>query len=143
MTKPELTEVHPTQELLTPDRLTVQVDAEMVPVVQAIWALDIPTLMCCQNVGEAIEGGGMWPIADSERWSTFLGGYAWLKMTVPDAQLLLGKLSTTPEFGPRLHAKAPGGWHSAVWLGPAGLADYANIYFPCEQIPALAANLTT
>jgi hypothetical protein len=29
MTKPEMIEVHPTQELLTPDRLTVKVDTPL------------------------------------------------------------------------------------------------------------------
>lgn len=85
----------------------------------------------------------MWPIAQPERWSAFLRGYAWLKMTVPDAQTLLGRLSETPEFGSRLPAKALGGWHSAVWLGPAGLADSVNIYFPASQIRELAEVLAT
>ncbi|MCW2912865.1 MAG: hypothetical protein JWN52_933 [Actinomycetia bacterium] len=140
MTTPMITQVHPTEKLPTASGESVSVDVELVPVIRALQALDLHTLMCCQDVGEAMAGGGMWPLPD--RWHTFLSGYAWLKMPVDAAQALLAKLSETPEFESRLTAKAPGGWQSQVWLGPTGLADYANIYFPREQIPDLTAALT-
>jgi hypothetical protein len=140
MTDPELTEVHPTERLSTATGESVPVDVELVPVIKALWALDLRTLMCCQDVGAAMAGGGMRPLP--ERWHAFLSAYAWLKMPVDAAQALLARLSRTPEFESRLEAKAPGGWQSQVWLGPTGPADYANIYFPCEQIPDLTTALT-
>jgi hypothetical protein len=133
---PQLTIVHPTQTVTAPGGDPVQIDTEIAPVIKALWAADLTTIMCCQNVGEAMAGGGMRPIP--ARWSVFLSQHAWLKMPIDSAQALLAMLDKTPEFGPRLPAKAPGGWHSAVWLSPTGLVDYANIYFPSDQLTELA-----
>lgn len=136
---PEITEVHPAKSLSTPSGLPVSIDAELVPVIRALWALNLTTLMCCQDVGEAMAQGGMWPLP--QRWHSFLRGYAWLKMPLNDAHQLMTLLSLTPEFEPRLTAKAEDGWDCKVWLGPEGLSDYANIYLPRQQLTELATVL--
>ncbi|MGI8334036.1 hypothetical protein ACRYCC_29135 [Actinomadura scrupuli] len=143
MTVPEITDVHPAEELAAPEGETVPVDVELVPVIRALWALDLRTLMCCQDIGEAMAGGGIRSMAEPARWSAFLAGHAWLKMPVDAGQALLARLDGTPEFSARLSAKVAGGWYSAVWLSPAGLAGHANLYFPRAQIPELAATLAT
>lgn len=136
---PRIADVHPTETLRTPSGLAVSIDVEMMPVVRALWGRGLTTLMSCQDVGEAMAEGGMWPVP--ERWHRFLRGHAWLKMPLDDAHALMTTLSLTPEFVGRLTAKVADGWDSKVWLGPEGLADYSNIYFPKEQLPQLAAAL--
>ncbi|GAA4224840.1 hypothetical protein GCM10022254_05250 [Actinomadura meridiana] len=130
-----LTEVHPAEETRTPSGLTARIDELMVPVVRRLWAAGYTTLMCCQDVGDAMANGGMWPVA--ERWHAFLDSYAWLKLPLTDAHNLMKALDGTQEFNPRLTAKAEDGWSSHVWLGPEGMADYSNVYFPASQIPEL------
>ncbi|MCW2889709.1 MAG: hypothetical protein QOE54_1267 [Streptosporangiaceae bacterium] len=142
MTAPEITDVHPAEELVTPGGVPVPIDVELVPVIRALWALDLRTLMCCQDIGEAMASGGIRAMAEPGRWSAFLSRHAWLKMPVDAGQALLARLDGTAEFSPRLSPKVAGGWHSAVWLSPAGLAGHANIYFPRAQVPELAATLT-
>ena len=35
-----------------------EIKPDLVPVIQALWALNLPTLMCCQDVGEAMATPG-------------------------------------------------------------------------------------
>ncbi|MGI5165668.1 hypothetical protein ACQEU3_15030 [Spirillospora sp. CA-253888] len=137
---PRITDVHPTRLLRTPSGLSVAIDLDMVPVIQALWNRRLTTLMSCQDVGEAMADGGMWPVP--KRWHAFLRGHAWLKMPLDDAHALMETLSMTEQFAPRLTAKADDGWDSKVWLGPEGLADYSNIYFPKGQLVELATVLS-
>lgn len=52
------TQVHPAQLVTTPTGAIVDVDVEMVPLMTEIWRLRFTTLICCQDAGEAILGGG-------------------------------------------------------------------------------------
>jgi hypothetical protein len=122
-------QVHPTQELLTPQGKPAQVDAGMVGLIEALWDGGYETLMCCENAGEAVRGGGT--LIAEERWdryAAFYDGFAWLKMPVDDMQ----RLVTFTEDIAKGAGLAPN-----VHLTPTGPTQYASLHFPARQISEL------
>jgi hypothetical protein len=122
----------------------------MVALVRALWRLNLKTTACCQDFGEGTAGQRE---ASPNRFSyggdgfiAFYGGYAWLKMPVPDAQLLADLLLST-EFHDRVARRwTPGSWRMHVAMvfdehGGIVLADTAQIHFPRKQIPRLTCVL--
>jgi hypothetical protein len=135
--------LHPTQILTGPSGEPVPIDILLVPVIEMLWALGLTTVRSCQDVGEAYAAGTMAPHAE-QRWSLFYSGQAWLRMPRASGQQLLTMLADTELFAPRLSPftdKTNGGWQSHVWLGPNGLANDVNIYFPSPQITQVTETL--
>ncbi len=48
--------IHPYELLTTPEDEQVQIDTEMVPLVRALWARELVTMVCCQDIGESAAG---------------------------------------------------------------------------------------
>jgi hypothetical protein len=55
---------HPYERLTTPDDEQVEIDTEMVPLVHSLWAKDLVTVACCQDVGESAAGSLRQQIAE-------------------------------------------------------------------------------
>jgi hypothetical protein len=141
--------IHPYECLTTPDDQHVEIDTEMVPLVQALWARQLVTIACCQDIGESAAG-----LRDPQRitpsghggFVEYYRGYAWLKMPLQDGQKLLNALLDTA-FHDRVTIRwQPGPWRMHVPFryeknSGIGLADAAQIYFPREQIDALTVIL--
>jgi hypothetical protein len=111
--------IHPYERLTTPDDAQVEIDTEMVPLVHALWARDLVTVACCQDVGESAAG-----LRDPERstpsghggFVEYYRGYAWLKMPLHDGRRLLNTLLGT-EFHDRVTIRwQPGSWRMHVPL---------------------------
>ncbi|MBO2448726.1 hypothetical protein J4573_16610 [Actinomadura barringtoniae] len=117
---------HPTKTLIDPDEGPVEVDLEMIPLIEAMWASGYTTLMSCQDIGESILTGGtaipepLWP-----RHSAFYMGSAWLKVPAGDGTRLM------QAFKPILR---PGEWLAQIPLTADGPCTWASIHFPREQI---------
>ena len=146
----EIPQIHPSQRLTAPDGTQADIDTEMVPLIRALWALDIVTTACCQDFGEGTEGQRKTSRRQSryggDAFIAYYTGYAWLKMPVPDAQRLANILLGTG-FHDRVTLRwTPGSWRMHVpiifneHLGIV-LEDAAQIHFPREQIPGLASAL--
>ena len=139
--------IHTYERLTTPYDEPVEIDTEMVPLVRALWARELVTVACCQDIGESAAG-----LRDPERTTPsghggFVGyywGYAWLKMPLLDGQRLLNTLLDTA-FHDRVTIRwQPGSWRMHVPLQyekncGIGLAHTAQIYFPRDQITELTA----
>jgi hypothetical protein len=142
--------IHPYERLTTPDGEQVEIDTEMIPLVQALWARDLVTVACCQDIGESAAGH-----RDPERTTTsghggfveYYRGYAWLKMPLDDGRRLLNALLGTA-FHDRVAIRwRPGSWRMHVPLAygktdSIDLAEVAQLHFPREQIAELTAILT-
>jgi hypothetical protein len=55
---------HPYERLTTPDDEQVEIDTEMVTLVHSLWAKDLVTVACCQDVGESAAGSLRQQIAE-------------------------------------------------------------------------------
>jgi hypothetical protein len=144
-------QIHPSQCLNTPSGAQVDIDEDMIPLVRTLWSLGLETTACCQDFGDGTAGQRE---ASQNRFDyggdafiAFYAGYAWLKMPVPDAKLLVDFLVRT-EF----HDKVTQRWTRDSWRMHVpmifvdnhrriDLADDAQIHFPREQIPALTSVL--
>ncbi|MEV0407226.1 hypothetical protein [Actinoallomurus sp. NPDC050550] len=147
----DLIQVHPTQRLITPGGVEVDIDAEMVPLVQRLWELGLTTKGCCQDFGDSILNNGhrsTSPDDARQRFADFYSGQAWLKMPTNDAKLLISTLGSHPTFGPRMRRWThPEAWMNILYVFPgdksgADLADAAQLHFPREQLPELVEALT-
>lgn len=133
--------VHTGVRVSMPDGHEVVIDQELVPLMKALWAMEFVTLMSCQDVGEAIDDGGT--TIYSERHADYYRGRVWLKLPILDGQRLLRIVEAIPDsdFREHLRGSTPECWTSTVYLWPTGLADWVDIYFPRDQLPALVAGL--
>ena len=144
-------QIHPSRRLTAPDGVQVDIDDDMVALVRALWSLGLETTACCQDFGDGTAGqrevsqnrsgyGG-------DAFIAFYTGYAWLKMPVSDAKLLLDFL-----IGTEFHDKVTQRWMRGSWRihvpmvfaddhRGIDLADDAHIHFPREQIPVLTSVL--
>ncbi|MBA9006816.1 MULTISPECIES: hypothetical protein [Thermomonospora] len=124
---------HPTKTLIDPDEGPVEIDVEMVPLMEALWANGYTTIMSCQDIGESIlTGGTAIPEHLWEKTAAFYKGAAWLKVPADDGIELM-KL-----FEPIFR---PGEWLAQVPIMPGGLCSWASIHFPREQIGEAVALL--
>jgi hypothetical protein len=145
----DLIQVHSSRLLALPGGGEADIDLDMVPLVQRLWALKLETTGCCQDFGESIESNGhRSPTSDHDRQrhADFYRGQAWLKMPTGDATALTALLGTHPVFRERMRRWThPESWMSIVYIFPtdqgADLADAAQIHFPRAQIPELTAAL--
>jgi hypothetical protein len=139
-------QIHPSQRLTAPNGAQVSVDDEMVPLVRALWSLNLATTACCQDFGEGTAGqreASPNPhLYGGDAFIAYYTGYAWLKMPVPGARLLADSLTGT-EFRDQVTRRwTPGSWRMHVPLiygdhGGIDLAGAAQIHFPREQVPEL------
>jgi len=143
-------QIHSSQCLTTPSGAQVDIDEDMIPLVRTLWSLGLETTACCQDFGDGTAGqrevsqnrcgyGG-------DAFIAFYAGYAWLKMPVSYAKLLVDFLTGTEFHGKVAQRWAPGSWRMHVPMVFADgrgidLADDAQIHFPREQIPALTSVL--
>ncbi|MGI9063851.1 MAG: hypothetical protein ACR2FQ_08605 [Pseudonocardiaceae bacterium] len=141
--------IHPYERLTTPDDEQVDIDTELAPLVQVLWARGLVTMACCQDIGESAAR-----LRDPQRTTStghggfveYYRGYAWLKMPVDDGQKLLNTLLDT-SFHDRVTIRWQlGSWRIHVLLvyserNVIDLADAAQIHFPRDQIPELTALL--
>ena len=144
-----LTNVHPYERLTLPDGAEADIDLEMVPLVRALWAMNLETVACCQDLGESITAKSDWA-GQGRRHRAYLAGQAWLKMPTPDAQTMLGHLARSPVFAERFERWThPEAWENYVYLlpgrdnnGGVQLSSRAQIHFPKPQIPEVVDALT-
>jgi ABC-type uncharacterized transport system YnjBCD ATPase subunit len=79
--------------MTAPDGERVEIDVEMVPLVTQLWRRGFETTVACQDMGEAILGGGTRvPPEERERRAADRMGRAWLKVRVEDGPRLLEAL---------------------------------------------------
>jgi hypothetical protein len=143
-------QVHPSQRLHTPSGEVADIDDEMVPLVRAIWALDLKTISSCQDFGDGVAGQRAACHHESRyggsAFISFYYGYAWLKMPTPDAKRLADLLAET-EFRDQVTQRwTPGSWRMHVPLVfrenlGIELDVAAQIHFPKQQIPSLTSAL--
>jgi hypothetical protein len=139
-------QVHPVQRLTAPDGTEVDIDAEIVPLVQAVWALGLATTSSCQDFGDGVagqRGDGHDPAEKhGDAFIAYYAGWSWLKMPVPDALRLLNLL-----LGTGFRDKITFRWEQDTWRlhipvlydEAAGIVPGSDvqIYFPCEQLGEL------
>ncbi|MFE4665462.1 hypothetical protein ACFRI7_06010 [Streptomyces sp. NPDC056716] len=138
--------IHPHETLTAPQGEPVEIDAEMIPVVRALWRLGYATLACCQDVGEAT--AGVRAQADeplgygADAFIAYHRGWALLKLPVDDATRLVAQLAQEPAFADRVRLRwRPGSWRMNVPLTPDGPDEAALLHIPRAQIPELVATL--
>lgn len=142
--------IHPYERLITPYGEQVEIDIEMVPLVQALWARKLITVACCQDIGESAAG-----LRDPERTASsghggfveYYCGYAWLKMPLRDGKFFLNAL-----LGTSFHDYVTVRWKQGSWRmhvplvhsesNGIDLAEAAQLYFPRAQVAELADVLT-
>jgi hypothetical protein len=129
----------------------VEVDNDMVPLVQTLWARGWQTMACCQDDGEAVDAernqGQRNEPTGHRGFIEYHKGWAWLKMPVADTLRLLNELSGHQTFGPRVKIRwQQGSWRIHIPIiyqdGQLRPAPYAQIYFPKEQITELTEAIT-
>lgn len=124
---------HPTKRLTAPDGETADIDAELVPLIEALWAAGLETIGCCQDLGESISDA-------SARKSAYWMGYVLLELPVDDACALLEGVKDTPQFAERMHWAADGAWQSSLPVIASGFSDSAEVmpwvqvHFPKDQL---------
>jgi hypothetical protein len=143
-------QVHSVRRLSAPDGTQADIDAEIVPLVRALWALGLATTASCQDFGEGTAGqrkADLYPSRyGGDAFIAYYAGWAWLKMPVPDAQRLATILLGT-EFRDKVTRRwEPGSWRMHVPLifeeaSGITLASTAQIHFPREQTAALTSVL--
>jgi hypothetical protein len=143
-------QIHPSQRLTAPDGTQADIDTDIVPLVRALWALNLATTASCQDFGEGTAGqreanprpsryGG-------DAFIAYHTGYAWLKMPIAHAQRLADILLGT-EFHDNVTRRwEPGSWRMYVPLvfnenRGIVLENAAQIHFPREQIASLTLTL--
>lgn len=147
----DLIQVHPAERLVTPDGAEVDIDVEMVPLLQQLWAMGLQTKGCCQDFGDSIGNNGhrsTTPDDDRQRHATFYAGQAWLKMPLADAARLISAISDHPAFGQRVRRWThPEAWMAIAYIFPddngvAELTKAAQLHFPRVQVPELVEALS-
>jgi hypothetical protein len=143
-------QVHPAQRLTAPDGTHADIDTEIVPLVQALWAVGLATTASCQDFGEGTAGqrkiNQRPPLKGGDAFIAYYTGYTWLKMPRQDAQRLATVLLDT-EFRDNITRRwEPGSWRMHVPLIFNGsqeiaLAGTTQIHFPREQVPRLTLTL--
>jgi len=150
MTDKVTLQIHPSKSLTTPDGSQAEIDTDMVPLIRALWALNLTTVASCQDFGEGTAGQRR-----ASRRSCRYGGdefvayyrsYAWLKMPLPDAQRLTNALLNTELRDMITLRWTPGSWRMHVPLrfdenNGIVLDATAQIHFPRDQINRLTAIL--
>lgn len=123
------TQVHPTQPMTAPGGEVVEVDVEMVPLMAEVWRLGFTTLVCCQDAGEAVLGGGTRTPPD-ERSSVAArnSSRAWLMVLADEAPRLLAALQPL---------SAHGEW-TARPVSREGPLEWVSITFPRTSIDEAA-----
>lgn len=144
--------IHPTENITTPQSETIAVDLEMVPVVQAIWDLGLRTLACCQDSGEYAEAARdtrpeRTPTGQGG-WIEYFRGWAWLKMPVDDTIALVNALARTSLAEPATVRWKRGSWRLEVPMlyaedTGAVLARAVQIHLPRTQLSELLEVLPT
>jgi hypothetical protein len=144
-------QLHPSTPLTPPhEHRPVQIDNDMVPLIQALWAGGRQTMACCQDDGEAVEAerahGQPGEPTGHQGFIGYHKGWAWLKMPTPDTLSLLSELADDDTFGPRTKIRwQRGSWrmHTPIIYQDSKFtpAPYVQIYFPKDQITELAAHL--
>jgi hypothetical protein len=128
----------------------VGIDLEMVPVIAELWRIDLTTVACCQDVGEATAAlrdlAGRRPSPYSDGFIAFHRGYALLKMPLDDTRQLVTRLLRTP-FRDRIRQRwQPESWRIHLPIvcpgDTAELTDAALIHFPRRHVNELAHTLT-
>lgn len=143
----DLDKVHPAERLTLPTGGQADIDLEMIPLVQALWAAGLSTAACCQDLGESIAHGAEWARGEGRlRHAGYYQGQAWLKMPTDDALSMLASLAEHPLYKERLTRwTSPDAWESYVYLTPsaqgAALTPWAQIHFPRQQIIEVTALL--
>jgi len=143
-------QIHPSERLITPDGSQAEIDIEMVPLILALWALNLITVASCQDFGEGT-AGQRWAYQRASRYGgdafiAYYMGYAWLKMPLADAQHL-GNMLLGTEFHDMIAMRwTPGSWRMHIPLvfdQHRGVTsdDAAQIHFPRNQITNLTAIL--
>jgi hypothetical protein len=114
--------------MTAPDGERVEIDVEMVPLVTQLWRRGFETTVACQDMGEAILGGGTRVSPEErERRAADRMGRAWLKVHVEDGPRLLEALRPLSD-GP--------GWvlHEEETRG----RSWVSVTFPRQDIAAAA-----
>ncbi|MDX6739202.1 hypothetical protein [Actinocorallia sp. A-T 12471] len=120
-------QVHQTESVMSPDGRQVEIDAEMVDLVKALWVVGLSTVACCQNVGDVYcdaDSGVRLPTAELRRRGDFYRGFAYLCMPEVDMQILLG--TAEPLRGPD--------WTAVISLEETGRCENAVLHFPSARI---------
>ncbi|MCW2929126.1 MAG: hypothetical protein JWM19_88 [Actinomycetia bacterium] len=143
-------QVHPAQRLTAPDGTHADIDTEIVPLVQALWALGLATTASCQDFGEGTAGqrkiNQRPPAKGGDAFIAYYTGYTWLKLPTQDAQRLATILLDT-EFRDNITRRwEQGSWRMHVPLifdesQGINLASAAQIHFPREQVQRLTLTL--
>ncbi|MFC5187961.1 hypothetical protein [Actinomadura harenae] len=119
-------QVHPARTVTTPDGETVEVDELMAPLVQALWAAGYATIMCCQDAGQAVRAGGTnTPVEHRPLYGDYYEGLAWVKLPIND-MIRLRALTRALAENRR--------WMASVPILPDGMAPWASLHFPADQI---------
>jgi hypothetical protein len=143
-------QIHPSQRLTAPDGPQVEIDTEIVPLVRALWALNLATTASCQDFGEGTAGQRRANPRPSryggDAFIEYYTGYAWLKMPILDAQRLADIL-----LGTEFHDSVTRRWESGSWRMHVPLVFHedrgivlentAQIHFPRKQIASLTLTL--
>jgi hypothetical protein len=142
--------IHPYERLLAPSGQQADIDAEMAPLVRALWFKGLMTEASCQDLGEATAGlrdlEEHTPRYGGNGFIAFHQGYAWLKMPRAHGQKFLNAL-----VGTAFHDRAVTRWQTGSWRLHVpvvydeghgfGLARAMQIYFPREQLDELTTVL--
>ena len=142
-----LENVHRFERLLTPSGDRVPIDAEMVRLIRALWALELETAGSCQNLGESISPGvSRVNHGGRRRHAHFYTGQAWLKMPVGDACTFLSLLGKTTVFRQRINRwTMPEAWEAFVYITMddhgASPSTWAQVHFPRTQINEVTERL--
>ena len=141
---------NPAERLTAPDGTIADIDAEIVPLVRALWRLGLATTSSCQDFGEGTAGQRnanprpSWYGGDA--FIAYYTGWAWLKMPVPDT-LRLDNLMLGTDFHDRVTRR----WQHGSWrmhipvtfdedhgIGPDSAAQ---IHLLKDQVPELTRTL--
>jgi hypothetical protein len=143
-------QVHPAQRLTAPDGTQADIDIEVVPLVQALWALGLTTTASCQDFGEGTAGqrkiNQRSPAKGGDAFIAYYSGYTWLKMPTQDAQRLATILLGTEFRDNIIRRWERGSWRMHVPLifdESRGIiqASTTQIHFPQRQVPRLTLTL--
>jgi hypothetical protein len=143
-------QIHPSQRLIAPDGTQADIDIDIVPLVFALWRLNLATTASCQDFGDGTAGqraANQRPFRyGGDEFIAYHTGYAWLKMPIEDAQRLANMLLDTDFHHHVTQRWEPGSWRMHVPLvfdenRGIVLEDTAQIHFPREQIASLTLTL--
>lgn len=112
----------------------VGIDAELVPLIQALWETGYTTITCCQDLGESI--GGL-----NRRKSAYWKGWVLLELPATDAKALAELAASFGGFP--MHWADPDAWDISmpvIMLGPnAVMPGIVQVHFPFIQLEHLTA----